>query len=279
MEDFSNEDFYNSVGDQDGWYNDPWSGSGEFDSGDLGEWNNWNSLGGSGYDFSQDLGEGFDMNWNPMNQADNGQFQTTAPQEWIQETQNPVQLPSGGSQDFLGRLFSNPTLMAKGIGALFEGQQNKKRANDLSGIAQKAGFDPFGSQRPFYQQQLQQAVQNPYVSPIVANQANQLAKAQAIKDAAAGRRSSNLASSPGVLAAQAQIAQQYMNSLMTPAGANIRPESAAYANMLNEASKADTNGYISPLLSVLGNMSRGSNPRQGDNTDVIQQIQALLNKG
>lgn len=279
MEDFSNEDFYNSVGDQDGWYNDPWSGSGEFDSGDLGEWNNWNSLGGSGYDFSQDLGEGFDMNWNPMNQADNGQFQTTAPQEWIQETQNPVQLPSGGSQDFLGRLFSNPTLMAKGIGALFEGQQNKKRANDLSSIAQKAGFDPFGSQRPFYQQQLQQAVQNPYTSPIVANQANQLAKAQAIKDAAAGRRSSNLASSPGVLAAQAQIAQQYMNSLMTPAGANIRPESAAYANMLNEASKADTNGYISPLLSVLGNMSRGSNPRQGDNTDVIEQIKALLSKG
>jgi hypothetical protein len=191
----------------------------------------------------------------------------------------PLPQEQGGTQDFLGRLFSNPTLMAKGIGALFEGSQNKQRARDLSGIAQKAGFDPFGSQRPFYQQQLQQAVQNPYQAPIVANQVNQMAQTQAIKDAAAGRRSSSLASSPGVLAAQAKVAQDYINSLYTPAGANIRPDAGGLASILDKGSQANTNGWISPLLSVLGNATRGNETGVDSRQAAIDAIMKLYQKG
>jgi hypothetical protein len=168
------------------------------------------------------------------------------------------QQPGAGTQDFLGRLFSNPSLMAKGIGALFEGSQNKKRQGDLNSIAQRAGFDPFGSQRPVYQQALQSTMNDPYNQPMVKAQIDNVQRMQNIKDAAAGRRSNQLSSAPGVMAQQAAIAQNYFNSLQGPAGANISPNSSGLASILNQASQAGTNGYISPLLSVLGNTTRGA---------------------
>ena len=166
----------------------------------------------------------------------------------------------GGVGQTLQNLFSGQggNAMLKGIGALMEGSQNKKKAQALQNIVSqnRQAIDPFGSQRPFYQQQLQSAVQNPYQAAIVRDQVNNIAQMQARKDAAAGRRSNMATSSPAMLAAQAQIAQQYMNSLMGPAGSNIQPNSNALLNMLGQAANADVQGYMSPIMSALGNVQQ-----------------------
>jgi len=80
-------------------------------------------------------------------------------------------LGSGGStSQLLGSIFggNNTSNLIKGGAALVEGMQNKKKAAALSSIANSASIDPWASQRPFYQQQAQSAVTDPYSSPIVA---------------------------------------------------------------------------------------------------------------
>lgn len=183
----------------------------------------------------------------------------------------PQENPMGGTEDVLAKIFANPSLLAKGLGALFEGQQNKKMGSSMNKIAERPVFDPFGSQRPYYQQQLQNTVQDPYNQPIVKAQADQLARAQRIIDAKAGRRSNTATSAPGVLAAQAAIAQKYMESLQTPAGANIRPDSGSLAQLLGQGAKYDTQGSISPLLNVLGNYTRNQ-----DNQAQMEQLAKIL---
>ena len=118
--------------------------------------------------------------------------------------------PFGSISQTLAGLFNNPQALGmagKGVAALFEGYQNKKKAAAMKQLAKNPALDPFGSQRQFYQQQAQQAVTNPYDSPIVKAQIAQLQNAQNIKDAAAGRRSNMLTSSPAVMAEMAKIAQ------------------------------------------------------------------------
>lgn len=189
-------------------------------------------------------------------------------------TQSMPDAMGSGIQDTLAKLFSNPSLLAKGIGALFEGQQNKKMGKSMNSIASRPAFDPFGSQRPFYQQQLQNTVQDPYSQPIVKAQADQLARAQRIIDAKAGRRSNMATSAPGVLAAQAAIAQKYMDSLQRPAGAYTNPDSGSLANLLSRGAGYDTQGSISPLLNVLGNATRTS-----DNQSQLEQLARILKGG
>lgn len=161
---------------------------------------------------------------------------------------------SGFGNSFLGGLggMSNKG-MASGLGALVEGRQNKQNAQQAQNIIQQqqAAADPFASQRPFYQQQMQQAVTNPYSVPIVRDQIAQLQAAQARKDAAAGRRSNTAASNPALLAEAAKIAQNYMTSMAQPAGANFRPDTAGLRELL-AANQQKTNGYLSPLMSALG---------------------------
>ena len=118
-------------------------------------------------------------------------------------------------------------------------------------LAKNPALDPFGSQRPFYQQQAQQAVTNPYDSPIVKAQIEQLQNAQNIKDAAAGRRSNMLTSSPAVMAEMAKIAQNYQQQMAVQGGANIAP-SGGLADILSKSTTYDANGYISPLLTAAG---------------------------
>ena len=157
----------------------------------------------------------------------------------------------GGVSNVLSNIFSgqNGGFAAKGLAALLEGSQNKKKAAMMQQLAQqfRTNGDPFGSQRPFYQQQLQQTVQDPYSAPIVKNQVDALAQAQAIKDAAAGRRSNSMTSAPQLLAAQAKVAQDYMNSLQTPAGANIKPDLSGYISANTAGINANINGYTSPI--------------------------------
>ena len=162
--------------------------------------------------------------------------------------------PFGSISQTLSGLFNNPQalgLASKGVAALFEGYQNKKKAEAMQKLAKNPALDPFGSQRPFYQQQAQQAVTNPYDSPIVKAQIEQLQNAQNIKDAQAGRRSNMLTSSPAVMAEMAKIAQNYQQQMAVQGGANIAP-SGGLAEILSKGTTYDTNGYISPLLTAAG---------------------------
>ena len=206
---------------------------------------------GYGNTFGQDMGYGT-------------QFPDYNERTYQQMTSNPMPLPADvqGNSSFsdaltkalggLGGLFAG-----KGgssiLGALAEGRQNKKYVQGVKDIVgqNQQTIDPFGSQRPFYQQQLQQSVANPYSSKIVSDQVAALKSAQDRKNAAAGRRSNSAGTDPELLRAMADIAMKYQQQLYTPAGANINPNMAGLSALLG-ANKQNTNGYISPLLSALG---------------------------
>mgnify|MGYP006324241081 FL=1 len=206
---------------------------------------------GYGNTFGQDMGYGT-------------QFPDYNERTYQQMTSNPMPLPADvqGNSSFsdaltkalggLGGLFAG-----KGgssiLGALAEGRQNKKYVQGVKDIVgqNQQTIDPFGSQRPYYQQQLQQSVANPYSSKIVSDQVAALKSAQDRKNAAAGRRSNSAGTDPELLRAMADIAMKYQQSLHSPAGANINPNMAGLAALLG-ANKQNTNGYISPLLSALG---------------------------
>lgn len=187
------------------------------------------------------------------------------------------QLPTmGGIQNTLSGLFNNKGFVT-GLGALAEGYQNKKKAAALQQLVQqnRQPLDPFGSQRPFYQQQLQQAVQDPYSAPIVSAQVEQLKRAQDIKNAAAGRRSNSATTDPALMAAMAGVAQNYMNSLQTPAGANIGPQGlSSLLSAQQQGINNDVNGYLSPALSALG---RSAGVDQ--NTKTLEALRELLTGG
>lgn len=186
----------------------------------------------------------------------------------------------GGVGGVLSQLFNNKGVMS-GLGALLEGSQNKKSASNIQNLVaqQQQQQNPFGGQRNFYQQQLQNTVQNPYSQPIVQQQVQALQQAQAIKDAAAGRRSNSATSSPALAAAQAQIAQQYMNSLMQPAGAGISPSGMGGLQQLLTANQQNTNGYISPLMSALGYNSQANRTQQSNSPQLIEALQKFLSGG
>ena len=165
------------------------------------------------------------------------------------------------------------------ISALLTGKQNTQNAQQSKNIInqQQASTDPFASQRPFYQQQLQQSVTNPYSAPIVADQVNALKRAQDIKNAAAGRRSNSATTDPELLKAMAEVAQKYQSSLYQPAGANFRPDMQGYKELLG-ANQQQTNGYISPLLSALGfTQQQGSNSANMDSTlgNLVKVLQTM----
>ena len=219
--------------------------------------------------FGQDMGYGT-------------QFPDYNERTYQQMTSNPMPLPADvqGNSSFsdaltkalggLGGLFAG-----KGgssiLGALAEGRQNKKYVQGVKDIVgqQQQTLDPFGSQRPFYQQQLQQAVSNPYSQKIVADQVAALKSAQDRKNAAAGRRSNSAGTDPELLRAMADIAMKYQQQLYTPAGANINPNMAGLSALLG-ANKQNTNGYLSPLMSALGfNVGGNANSSNASNSGIM----------
>ena len=221
--------------------------------GTFGDWSDGN------YDYTygntSDYGNDYYNNINYGNlpgqyYSGSGNFYGESPQFQPMESSNPF----GSISQTLSGLFNNPQalgLAGKGIAALFEGYQNKKKAEAMKQLAKNSALDPFGSQRQFYQQQAQQAVTNPYDSPIVKAQIEQLQNAQNIKDAQADRRSNMLTSSPAVMAEMAKIAQNYQQQMAVQGGANIAP-SGGLAEILSKGTTYDTNGYISPLLTAAG---------------------------
>ena len=189
---------------------------------------------------------------------------------------NNFNFDSNGIKQTLANIFNNKGFVTA-LGAIAEGYQNKKKAAALQQLVSqmRQPLDPFGSQRPFYQQQLQQAVQDPYSSPIVKAQVEQLKRAQDIKNAAAGRRSNSATTDPALLAAMAGVAQNYMNSLQTPAGANISPQGlSSLVSAQQQGINNDVNGYLSPALSALG---RSAGVDQ--NTKTLEALRELLTGG
>ena len=235
-------------------------------------WDYFDNAGGTYGDWSQgnydytygntsDYGNDYWNNLNYWNGAGtptqyysgSGNFYGTSPQFQAIDTANPF----GSISTTLSSIFNNPNAMklgTMGLSALLEGYQNKKKAAAMKQAAKQ--IDPWASQRPFYQQQAQAAVTNPYDSPIVKAQIEQLQREQDIKDAAAGRRSNSLTSSPAVMAEMARIAQAYQAQMANQGGATIQP--SGLAQTLGAASTYDVNGYLSPLAALLGNYAQSN---------------------
>lgn len=190
-----------------------------------------------------------------------------------QQSTNPsINWGGAGSSvsSFLKDLFNKGTTantIGQGVVALASGYQNKKLASNMQQAAYK--LDPWASQRGFYQQQAKQAITDPYSSPIVKAQIEQLQREQDIKDAAAGRRSNSLTSSPALLAAMAQVAQQYQNQMAQQGGAGINPSASATA--LSSAANANASGYISPIAQLFGYQT-GGNTNQNTLAAALQQM-------
>jgi len=185
----------------------------------------------------------------------------------------------GGITQMLGSIFGGGNLatLLRGSAAVAEGSQNKEKAAALTSIANNTtptgSIDPWSSQRPFYQQQAQTAVTDPYSSPIVAAQIAQLQKAQNIKDAAAGRRSNSLQGSTAVMSEAAKIAQNYQAQMAQQGGSQVTPNSNVQAQLLSQAAQSGTQGYLSPIMNALGYNSQTSN-----NDATLQQLLAAMNK-
>ena len=189
-----------------------------------------------------------------------------------QSTNPSINWGGAGSSvsSFLKELFnkgSTANTIGQGIAALASGYQNKKLAGNMQQAASK--LDPWASQRPFYQQQAQQAVTDPYSSPIVKAQIEQLQREQDIKDAQAGRRSNSLTSSPAVMAAMAQVALNYQNQMAQQGGAGINPSASATA--LSSAANANASGYISPIAQLFGYQT-GGNTNKNTLAAALQQM-------
>ena len=234
-----------------------------------GTFGNW-SEGNYDYQYGNPYDYGADWMHNSDPLFKGGQAQ----QPVYQQSTNPsINWGGAGSSvsSFLKELFnkgSTANTIGQGVAALAAGYQNKKLAGNMQQAASK--LDPWASQRPFYQQQAQQAVTNPYDSPIVKAQIEQLQREQDIKDAQAGRRSNSLTSSPAVMAAMAQIAQQYQNQMAQQGGAGIN--TSASATVLSSAANADASGYISPIAQLFG-YKTDKETNKYTLTDIIKAVQ------
>jgi len=208
----------------------------------------YNNMPGQGNFLSQLFGGG-----NPLPNANTG----------------PAQ--SGGTTSFLSQLFGGGSKLLAG---LMEGKQNKKYASNLNNLSNKiqGASDPFGSQRPFYQQQAMQAVNDPYASPLVRMQTDELLRQANIGGAAHGRsRIQNL--SPALLAEQAKIAMGYQEQMARQGGYQMKPDTGSMAAALMGGAKADANGYGSPLASAFENILQ-TNQNQTNLDSILNALKA-----
>ena len=268
---FDSQDF-DTLGDPVGWNGESGGGATSLQtpqSNNNGGYNfdqEWKDFAGQDQYYKDPMGN---QTW--MNPS-GGVVGTMAPGGSFQPTDKMTPM-LGGAQNVLANLFNNKGFVS-GLGALMEGSQNKKKAAMTQQMVRQMqpAMDPFGAQRGQYQQELARTVQDPYSAPIVAQQVEQLKRAQAIKDAAAGRRSNSATTDPALMAAMAGVAQKYMDSLYTPAGANINPSGlSSLISAIQQGNNADVNGYISPLLSAVG-YNAGNNTTNAD----IQAIKEKL---
>lgn len=160
---------------------------------------------------------------------------------------NSAPAQQGGITSLLSQLFGGGSKL---LGAMVEGKQNKQKQAALNTIAKSPTLDPFGqTQRNFYQEQAQQVVKDPYSAPIVKAQTDELLRQANIRNAAHGR--TLYQGGPELVAAQAGIAQKYLDQMLHAGGSQMSPDGKTIAGLQAQASQAGTNGYASPLASAI----------------------------
>lgn len=306
-------DDYDFGGGNYSWDNTDWDASvgditQDLTGGDSSWWDSVSNWGGgltdaiSNWDFGSTTGDVTGslsdyMNWNdPWNTYGNDNMTMSNPTDPYANL--PVETsygdmaygnPTSGSiTNTLSNIFNTigtnknaQNLLGKGVAALLAGKQNTAAAKSYQNLANSATVDPFGAQRAQYQAQLSQGYANPNSITAVKQNMDALARAQAIKDAAAGRRSNTATSSPGLLLAQQQAQQNYLKNLASLAGANISPNTGAAANAMSQAIQSGTSGYTSPLMYLLGasntpTTTSANNQAGGVNPQSTTGIQDLI---
>lgn len=242
------------------------------------------------YNFSGSGGDGY--NWNTLN-VNQGQpewdnsYVPQASGNWGNSLssigngstyQGGTQEFSSGVQDYLKNIFTNPQFLTKGIGALFEGIQNKRSSNNLNRIAgnlQRAG-DPFASQRGQYQRLLSDTYTNPNIAlgrPEIRAQLQGLENQINARDAAAGRRSQYGDRANQLAIASSGLLDRYRQQLAQLAGGGLSPNFSGLSNLYQEANRQGTNGFLSPIMSAVG-----MGTQQQRQQDFINQLSSLFER-
>lgn len=242
------------------------------------------------YNFSGSGGDGY--NWNTLN-VNQGQpewdnsYIPQASGNWGNSLssigngstyQGGTQEFSSGVQDYLKNIFTNPQFLTKGIGALFEGIQNKRSSNNLNRIAgnlQRAG-DPFASQRGQYQRLLSDTYTNPNIAlgrPEIRAQLQGLENQMNARDAAAGRRSQYGDRANQLAIASSGLLDRYRQQLAQLAGGGLSPNFSGLSNLYQEANRQGTNGFLSPIMSAVG-----MGTQQQRQQDFINQLSSLFER-
>lgn len=207
-------------------------------------------------------------NWgNSLSSIGNGSTYQGGPQEF-----------GSGVQDYLKNIFNNPQFLTKGIGALFEGLQNRRSSNNLNRIAgnlQRAG-DPFASQRGQYQRLLSDTYTNPNIAlgrPEIRAQLQGLENQMNARDAAAGRRSQYGDRANQLAIASSGLLDKYRQQLAQLAGGGLSPNFSGLSNLYQEANRQGTNGFLSPIMSAVG-----MGTQQQRQQDFINQLSSLFER-
>ena len=242
------------------------------------------------YNFSGSGGDGY--NWNTLN-VNQGQpewdnsYVPQASGNWGNSLssigngstyQGGTQEFGSGVQDYLKNIFNNPQFLTKGIGALFEGIQNKRSSNNLNRIAgnlQRAG-DPFASQRGQYQRLLSDTYTNPNIAlgrPEIRAQLQGLENQINARDAVAGRRSQYGDRANQLAIASSGLLDRYRQQLAQLAGGGLSPNFSGLSNLYQEANRQGTNGFLSPIMSAVG-----MGTQQQRQQDFINQLSSLFER-
>lgn len=170
----------------------------------------------------------------------------------------------GGIQSFLKELFTgkngvknSATGISGLLGAFSQMQQNSQ--NRQLGQQMLTRMDPFGSQRPQYQQLLSDSYTNPngvLATPEIAGQLAQMRKAIEAKDAAGGRRSQYGEREVQLAQQAAKLMQGYRSQLLGSSGANISPNAQLGAGLISGANSSNSSA-MNPLMSAAGNIING----------------------
>jgi hypothetical protein len=137
----------------------------------------------------------------------------------------------------------------KGLASLYTMQQGNQKAEQLREAAKQQ--DPFGAQRPFYQQQLQSTYSNPRAfmeTPESRLQMDSMRKQLERMDAKAGRRSQYGARAVQLATEQAKQLANYRSGLQAAAGTGITGQGAG--QLYSSAADAQMNANSAPFQAL-----------------------------
>ena len=124
-----------------------------------------------------------------------------------------------GIQETLAKLFADPKLISRGLGAIFEMNSNKKRAQSLDPrkaiqwLQQNTAQDPARQMREDAVQSFNQVLNDPMANPGVRAQLDQFKQQRARMDAKAGRRSNPIESEVAILGKLGELSNQHLSTM------------------------------------------------------------------